>query len=146
MAWARLFNLFGPGEQPARLVPTVIRRLSQREPVPCSDGLQLRDYLPVAEAARALAAVVGSAVEGPINIGSGDGITVRELAIRIADLIGSRGLLQFGALPRRAGEPDALVASITRLTDEVGFTPDADLPAALQQTVSWWLSRGLQAI
>jgi nucleoside-diphosphate-sugar epimerase len=141
LAWARLFNLFGPAEQPARLVPMVIRRLSQLEPVACSDGLQVRDYLPVEDAARALALIVGGEIDGAVNVGSGTGTSVRDLAERIAALVGSPELLRFGALPRRPGEPDVQVAGIERLTREVRFTPAITLETALAQTISWWLSR-----
>jgi nucleoside-diphosphate-sugar epimerase len=139
--WARIFNVFGPGEQPARLVPSVIRQLARGEAVACSDGRQVRDYLPVDQVSDALAALVDSSVEGAVNVGSGVGITVRELAERLAGLVGSRELLRFGALPRRAGEPDVLVADIERLSREVGWTPAVDFTAALRRTVSWWLSQ-----
>jgi nucleoside-diphosphate-sugar epimerase len=140
-AWARIFHVFGPGEQPARIVPAVIERLSRREPMPCSDGRQSRDYLFVDEVGRALAMLLESGVEGAVNIGSGRGVTIRELVERLAGLVGGRDLLEFGAITRRESEPEVVVASVDRLQNEVGFVPSIGLDAGLARTVEWFAGR-----
>jgi nucleoside-diphosphate-sugar epimerase len=54
---------------------------------------------------------------------------------------GRSELLDVGALPSRPGDPDELVADVTRLRDEVGFRPRVRLSDGLATTVAWWRER-----
>jgi nucleoside-diphosphate-sugar epimerase len=96
-AWCRLFYLYGEGEDQRRLVPYLRSRLAAGEPVELSSGDQIRDYLDVRDAARMIADVARSCVLGPVNICSGEAVSVRHFAERIADEYGRRDLLRFGA-------------------------------------------------
>jgi nucleoside-diphosphate-sugar epimerase len=137
-AWGRLFYVYGPHEHPARLVPALTRALLAKRPALCTSGLQERDYLYVDDAAAAFAALVDSAVLGPVNIGSGRAIPVREVIERVADLCEGRSLLRLGALTRKPGDPPLIVADIGRLTNEVAWRSVHDLDAGLKHTVAWW--------
>ena len=136
--WGRLFFLHGPGEDPRRLVPSVITALIAGRAAPIGPGTQIRDFLTTEDAGAGFAALLDSAVSGPVNIASGIGVSVADLALRIGDLIGRRELVAVGALPARPGEPPRLVADVTRLGREVGFHPGADLAAGLAATIAWW--------
>jgi nucleoside-diphosphate-sugar epimerase len=61
-----------------------------------------------------------SDLEGPVNIGTGEGVTIAEVAQAAASAAGRPDLLQLGALPAREGEPDRLVADTGRLAS-IGF-------------------------
>ncbi len=137
-AWARLFFPFGPGEQPGRLLPAVISALLAGEPVDCTEGTQIRDFLYVDDLGGALAALLDSGVEGPVNIGSGSGTTLRDLILRTAGQIGRPDLIRLGALPIRPGDPPSLVANTERLNREVGFVPATPLDQAIRQTIAYW--------
>jgi len=137
-AWGRIFFLHGPGEHPDRLVPSVTRALLAGEPARCTDGRQVRDFLHSSDAGHAFAALLGSDVEGPVNVASGDGVSVGELVGWIGDALGHPELIELGALPSRPDEPERLVADVGRLRDEVGFRPAFGPRAAIEQTVSWW--------
>jgi len=108
-AWCRLFYLFGEGEDPRRLVPYLRARLAAGEPAELSSGNQLRDFMDVRDAGRMLAETALGRVQGPVNVCSGVGITVRELAERIADEFGRRDLLRFGARPDNLVDPPRVV-------------------------------------
>jgi dTDP-6-deoxy-L-talose 4-dehydrogenase (NAD+) len=116
-AWCRLFYLYGEGEDGRRLVPHLRARLAAGEPVDLTSGVQVRDYLDVAEAGRRIADFALSRADGPLNICSGVPVTVADLARRIADDYGRRDLLRFGARadaphdpPCVFGEPSLVVA------------------------------------
>jgi nucleoside-diphosphate-sugar epimerase len=104
-AWCRLFYLFGEGEYQRRLMPYLRARLEAGEPVELSSGAHIRDYLDVRDAGRMIADVVLGSIQGPVNICSGQPITVREIAERIADEYGRRDLLRFGARPDNQDPP-----------------------------------------
>ncbi len=108
-AWCRLFHLFGEGEDPRRLVPSLHAKLAAGEPVPLSSGRQVRDYMDAAEAGRQIAAVVLGQQEGAINICSGRSTTIAEIAREIAQSYGRPDLLRLGELPDRPGEAPFIV-------------------------------------
>lgn len=117
-SWCRLFYLFGDGEDPRRLVPYLHERLSSGEAAELSSGDQVRDYLDVAEAGRRIAAISLADVDGIFNICSGIPITVRELAIRIADKYKRPDLLRFGARPNNPAEPPYVIGEPTPLPSD----------------------------
>ena len=75
-----------------------------------------------------------------MNIGSGQGSSVADVAKTIARIIGREDLLRIGTLPS-SDEGSKVVASTTRLYDEVGLAPRYDLETGLRDTIEWW--RGL---
>lgn len=119
-AWCRLFYLHGPGEHPARLVASLHANLAQGRPVALSHGHQIRDFLAVEEGARRIVAVALGAVSGPVNICSGTGISVRDLALSIAARYGRPDLLHFGARPDNPVDPPHLVGIPTPLDEGSG--------------------------
>jgi nucleoside-diphosphate-sugar epimerase len=137
-AWGRMFFLYGPREPPGRLVPAVIRALLAGEDAAVSSGRQIRDLLYVDDVAQALAALLASDVCGAVNIASGEAIALRDVVAEIGRLVGREDLIRFGALADRADEPERIVASAARLSQEVGFETAWTLRAGLESAVSWW--------
>ena len=135
-AWGRVFHLYGPGEHPQRLAASVIHALRRGEPANCSAGEQLRDFLHVADLAAAFAALLDSAVQGPVNIASGVPIAIKDLVNEIGAQLRRPDLVRLGALPTRPGDPPRLTADVDRLAREVGWTPPRDLRAGLADTLA----------
>ncbi len=107
--WCRLFYLYGEGEDSRRLVPYLRSKLAAGEPAELTSGAQVRDYLDVREAGRCIASLALGDATGPINVCSGEPVTVRQLAERIADEYGRRDLLKFGARPDNLVDPPYVV-------------------------------------
>lgn len=140
-AWGRLFHLYGPGERPGRLVGDAARALLAGAPFPTTTGRQRRDVLHVADAAGALAALLDSRVTGPVNVGSGCAVPVRDLVEGIAARAGGAGLVQYGARALPPAEPMVIEADTGRLREELGFRPRYGLADGLDHTVAWWRDR-----
>ena len=132
-AWARLFHLFGPGENPARLVPSIMLALREGREAQCASGRPVRDFISTQNAAAAITALATSQVTGPVNIGSGAQISIAAMARLIAEITGRSYLLRLGALPDRPNEPPYMVAHTGRLRREVGFTAPVSLAAELRK-------------
>lgn len=98
-AWCRIFNLCGEDADGRGLVPYIRRQLGAGQEVLLTRGDQVRDFLDVKEAAGMIADVALGEQQGAVNICSGEGLTVRQVAERIADEYGRRDLLRFGARP-----------------------------------------------
>jgi dTDP-6-deoxy-L-talose 4-dehydrogenase (NAD+) len=108
-AWCRLFYVYGEGEDERRLVPYIRRQLGAGQEVLLSRGDQVRDFLDVKDAARMITDVALGQQQGAVNICSGEAVTVRQLAERIADEYGRRELLRFGARPENIFDPPRVV-------------------------------------
>ena len=130
-AWGRVFLLYGAGEDPRRLVPSVAGALVRGEPALCSSGIQIRDFMDTRDVGAAFAALVASASQGAINVGTGIGHPVAEVAAVLGGLAGRPDLIRLGALPDRPSEPPRLVADTTRLQLQVGFHPKISLTQGL---------------
>src|SRR5438270_2056836 len=81
----RLFNVFGPGEAPHRLLPSLIHGLSYSRPVQLSAGSQVRDFVYVDDACAAFidalhALSQKTLVAGAYNVCTGIGSTVGEFS------------------------------------------------------------------
>lgn len=137
-AWGRIFFQYGPGEHPQRLVASVIIALLSGGEALCTHGRQIRSYLHVADVGAAFAAILDSTVEGPVNVGSGQRISIGELLLRVAQHIGRPDLLRLGARGAPTGEPEILVPDIDRLSREVGFSPRLTLDEGLADAIDWW--------
>jgi nucleoside-diphosphate-sugar epimerase len=140
-AWGRLFFLYGPGEQPGRLVPLLVRSQLRDETVTCHGAELQRDYLYVGDAASALAALLDSPLEGAVNIGSGAAVPIRALAEHITARCGHPERVEFRTGDATRGEPPLVVANTARLTEELGWTPRVDLARGIDMTIDWWRQR-----
>jgi nucleoside-diphosphate-sugar epimerase len=143
-AWGRIFFQFGPYEARERLVASVITNLLLGREAVCTPGRQVRSFLHVADVGSAFASLLDSPLEGAVNIGSAERISVAALCERIAAGLGADSLLRLGARATPAGEPELLLPAVSRLEHELGWQPRYTLDAALADTIAWW--RGVLAL
>jgi len=139
-AWVRFFYQYGPHEDPRRLVPHVIRSLLRGQRAELTPGEQVRDFLHVEDVARAACAVAQSNLTGAVNIGSGAGISVHNLTLKIGDILGRRDLIALSVQPYAPDEPMCVVADNGLLRSRTAWQPRYDLDSGLQQTIQWWKS------
>jgi len=130
-AWGRLFFLFGAGEPPGRLIPSMIRAARNGAPLDCAPAETSRDFWDVRNAGAAFAALVLPDVEGPVNIASGRLASFGEIGGMIESLCHASSAFRFGARPLGSGEPVILGADTNRLKDEVGFVETTSLEQGL---------------
>jgi cephalosporin hydroxylase/nucleoside-diphosphate-sugar epimerase len=99
-AWGRVFLPYGPGDEPRRLVPSLLAALSAGRAIDVSDGNQVRDFVYATDVAdlfvRLLAAPEAT---GAYNVGTGRGTTVRQIIERVADHFHAHDLVYFGDRP-----------------------------------------------
>lgn len=137
-AWGRIFFIYGPRENPKRLVSSVILSLLKGETAKCSEGTQIRDFLHVRDVASAFVSLLDSDVTGAVNIASGAPCPIRDVVTMIARQLSAENRVEFGAVPMPQNDPPRLTAAIDRLRDEVGWRPTFTLEAGIDDTVQWW--------
>ena len=137
LKWARLFNLYGPGEKPARLMPTVINSMLKGEDVKVSLCTQVQNYLYVVDAAEAIVDFLESNVDGAVNIAADTAVRLKDIVEKIKELTGFEGKILYGAVPM-AFDQQFLSGDNNRLTKEVGWKQRTSLENGLKQTIQWW--------
>ncbi len=120
----RLANVYGPGDR-SRVIPIFIDNALRGEPLQLYGGEQVVDFIWVGVVVEALMrAGFGAWIGEPVNIGSGTGITIRELATRIVETIGGRS--QLVVMPVREVEVTRFIASTARAQRLLGIQPPED--------------------
>ena len=135
LAWGRAFFVYGPGEHPSRLGASVVGALLDGQPALCSHGMQLRDYLHVADVAEGFVSLLEGGHEGAYNLASGHPIRVRDLIEALAEAAGRPDLVELGAREAPAHEPPLIVADMTKTHSVLDWRPRFDLQSGAQDTV-----------
>jgi len=133
LAWARIFYPYGPGEHPARLASSLLTRVLAGESITLRTPRSTKDYLHRDDVGRALLAVAETQWNGPINIGTGEGVTIESLARTLAGLVGhpERVIVP----PDAPRDPlDFVVADAGRL-HSLGGRPEVGLVDGLRRLV-----------
>lgn len=136
--WPRIFWPYGPYEAVERLTAFVIRSILTGEPANCSHGLQIRDFIHVQDVASALVHLLEADLNGSINVGSGQGVVLKDIIHYIGKQLDGEDLIHLGALPVAEDEPQLVVANVNRLFNEAGWRPKYNLEEGLEQTIGWW--------
>jgi|694.fasta_scaffold29586_8 nucleoside-diphosphate-sugar epimerase len=137
-AWGRVFHLFGPHEQPARLVPAAITSLLAGRPFDATAGSQIRDYSSVVDVAAAFAAVLDSTLTGDVNVASGTATSVARVLQIVGEIIGRPELIGLARLPTPPHDVPVLIADASRLRRRFPHLFAVDLEERLSETVEWW--------
>lgn len=142
-AWMRIFSLYGPGDNPGWLLPSVIAALLRGEKPALTSAEQEWDFLHVADAARAIATVLAMpGASGLFNLGSGEAPPLRHTLETLRDLIDPALPLGFGEVPYRPDQVMHLQADVSRLRDVVGWCPQISLQHGLAEMVAWQRDHG----
>jgi nucleoside-diphosphate-sugar epimerase len=135
----RLFSVYGPLEEPTRLVPTLIRRARAGLDLELADPDSAHDFVFAEDVVDAL---VGFEAQLPrsgeiFNLGTGRQTTLRELAEAVVETAGSRSRCRFGVFPPRAWDTTTWRADPTLARERLGWFPRHDLEQGLAKTIAW---------
>jgi nucleoside-diphosphate-sugar epimerase len=141
-AWMRLSWGYGPGDDPARMIPYLIQTLLQRQRPALTTGDQLWDYLYIDDLVEALCSVAETpGADGVFNLGRGESRRIREIVEMTRDLIDPSLGIGFGEVPYREGRAISLLLDNRRLREATGWCPKVPLEVGLRKTVEWYASK-----
>jgi len=140
-------NLYGPGDnfdlESSHVIPALIRKIidavqmNQTNVRVWGTGKISREFLYVEDAAEAIAlAVERYNKPEPVNLGSGNEITISALTELIAKLVGFKGQILWDT-SKPDGQPRRCLDT-TRALREFGFKATTSLTEGLQKTISWY--------
>jgi UDP-glucose 4-epimerase len=135
----RLFTPYGPWEHPRRLTPHVILSALKGKAIRLNGGAQQRDFLYISDAVEAMRLAAAKPLPRPavLNICSGQGTAVREMAELIVRLVGREVPIGGGGATR----PDEILRSSgdgSAAAEHLGWRPATSLEEGLQKTIAWW--------
>ncbi len=117
LKWVRLFYMYGEGQNPNSLFSQLDKALENGDAVfNMSGGEQVRDYLPVEQVAKNIVQIATKQnVEGIINCGSGNPVTVKQMVEDYLTTKNKSIKLNTGFYPYNDFEPMKFWADITKL-------------------------------
>ena len=133
-AWGRVFMPYGPGDPLQRLIPSLIAAFSAGRQINVTDGRQLRDFIYAPDVAALLVGLLESQdAAGAFNVGTGRGVTVRQVIELVADRYNARDLLCWGARVKREDEPLSLVADMSKVQRVLHWSASTTIEDGLER-------------
>jgi dTDP-glucose 4,6-dehydratase len=134
----RASNNYGPYQFPEKVIPLFTSNLLDGGSVPLyGDGLNIRDWLYVADHCSGVDVVLRNGVPGEIyNIGGGNEITNRELTNRLIEMCG-RDESAIDYVEDRMGHDRRYSIDCSKLR-AIGWAPAQDFAEGLEKTVAWY--------
>jgi nucleoside-diphosphate-sugar epimerase len=140
IATLRLYSVFGPWEEPGRLLPTIIAHgLAGRLP-PLVDPRIARDYVYVDDVCEAFvrAAAKPHPEPGPVfNVGTGRQTTLRQVVDVTRRVLDVRAKPQWGSMPNRRWDTSTWVSDPRAIRRALGWAPRYTFERGFRQMVAW---------
>lgn len=140
----RFFNAYGPYQSLSNPYTGVLaifasRLMNGNAPLIFEDGYQLRDFVSVYDVARAcrLALEAETAAGHVFNVGSGVPLTIRQVAERLAKVLGKDGLQPEITGKYRVGDIRHCFPDMTLARQVLGFQPSVQLEDGLVDLAAW---------
>ena len=141
-------NLYGPHDnfdpQTSHVIPALIKKFASAKAngdatvEVWGDGTPTREFLFVDDAVRGIVAVAERYDSpAPMNLGTGEEVSIAQLSRMIADEIGFNGEIRWDTT-KPNGQPRRRLDT-TRATREIGFEPSVTLREGVHRTIEWYL-------
>lgn len=136
----RCSNNYGPYQYPEKLIPFFIKRLVNNKSVPVyGDGLNVRDWLHVADHCSAIDLVMQNGKPGEVyNIGGNNEKTNMEITkLVLAGLGKSENMIEY--VKDRLGHDRRYAIDSSKIQNELGWQPTITFEDGIKQTIEWYL-------
>ncbi|MBF0187555.1 MAG: NAD-dependent epimerase/dehydratase family protein [Magnetococcales bacterium] len=138
----RFFNVFGPRQDPnspySGVISIFLKRIQAGESITIfGDGSQIRDFIHVSDVVRALLAAMERATPegGAVNVCTGNGISILELAHTLFQVLGTTTEIVHG--PPRTGDIHTSIGNPEGFSNRLGLQAKVSLSAGLEQTLTF---------
>lgn len=145
VVWTRAANVYGPGQQPFRIIPRVIlcHRLGQRLELH-GGGASVRSFIHFDDVAAATLSIMEQGTSGDcFHISSNRFVSIRELSELISERMGAKLEDIANIAPERPGKDHAYSLDATACRNRFNWNDDTTLEDGIDQTIAWvdkWLS------
>jgi nucleoside-diphosphate-sugar epimerase len=133
-SWMRLFYPYGPGEHRHRICSSLIKQLRAGQSVALRTPGSIKDYIYIEDAARIMCQIVEARLVGPVNVGTGSGTSIQDLATLIAQLLNADTALVQHAV-ELGDDPTPVVIADIQLLQNMGFEKAYSLETGLRRLI-----------
>ncbi len=135
----RTSNNYGPYQFPEKLLPLAIANVLEDRPIPVyGDGMQVRDWVHVADNCRALRAVLERGRPGEVyHIGGGNPLPNIEVLRTLLKILNKPETLMTRVIDR-PGHDRRYAVDFSKTTAELGWRPEISFADGLAQTIRWY--------
>ncbi len=137
----RLYSVYGPYEEPTRLLPTLVTRGLQGELPPLVNPNIARDYVYVEDVITAylLAATQPEQEPGAVyNVGTGHQTSLREVVEVAREVLNILAEPQWGSMPNRQWDSEVWVSNNHKIQQVLGWQPRYNFAQGFRQMVGWF--------
>ncbi len=142
----RPFNSFGPNITQPYIIPEIISQLlKNQDEITLGNINSKRDLTFVSDTARGiiLALIVEGIIGETINIGSQRALSIKELAVNIANIMGKEISINVDSTRFRPHDVDTLVCDYNKANKLLGWKPEISINEGLEQTIEWVKKHGI---
>ena len=144
--WMRVFSTYGPLDRGSWLIPNIADALLSGSPAKMTKGEQQWSYLHAYDLATAfLTAVENYQLDGIVNVGNPQTISIKEVGLKIGQILDKVELIEIGALDYRADQVMKLQPLCETLTN-FGWKPQIAFDDGLKQTLQWLQGKELTTL
>lgn len=134
IASLRFTVLYGPGDRINRAIPNFVNKAMAGENLEVFGGEELRDYLHVSDAVEALYLAATKSPSGVFNIGTGEGISIKETAEAIVKAAHSASHVTVKARQKPAAD---IVLDVRKAEQAFGFIAKRRFPDLIDEQIEW---------
>ena len=134
-------NVYGPydnfDDENAMVIPSLIRRaLSGENPMSIwGDGSPIRDFIFAEDVARGMMLMMAKGVSEPVNLGSGQPVSIRQLVEVILGCLDEAPMVAWDS-SKPSGDKERLMCM--ERASKYGFVPQVPLAKGIAQTIAWY--------
>lgn len=136
----KLEMFFGDGDPIDRFIPMCIHKLKSNGVLRLTEGTQVRDIIRIEDVVGIIMRIIEKELIGSydIPVGTGEGVSIREMVTYMKEYIGSSSIIEFGAVKSRINEPDC-IADTDKLFGLIGrygfiYNWKSGLEASIKET------------
>lgn len=134
LSWGRVFNVFGPKEHPDKIIPLIIRAALNNRKIQCLAKDDIRDFIYVKDVANILVTFLEKNITGIVNIATGIGTSISEIAKLIELKLSVSNICDF---KQNVSKFPTVVGSTIKLKD-LKYKFLFDLDRSIEETIKWW--------
>ena len=137
----RCSNNYGPMQFKEKLIPLMIERCMNEEPLPVyGDGEQIREWIHVEDHCRAIDLVLHNGKNGEVyNVGSNTELRNIDLVKKLIQITGKKNA-KIEYVEDRLGHDRRYAVDYTKISTELGWKPECDFDYEIINVVNWYMN------
>jgi len=143
---ARIFNTYGPRmrSDDGRALPNFMTQALQGKPLTIyGDGSQTRSFCYISDLVEGIYRLTRTDVDGPVNLGNPEELTILTLAQEVIQLTGSKSEIVFHPLP--VDDPKVRCPDITKARKFLGWAPETPLRVGMEKAIAYFRTQLAQS-